>query len=71
VLRWIALSGLLEAADEQHMLTWEHRGSSLDAAVRIAGDERAGLERLSYRSVGSTMRDVVRRSGGGAGRRRR
>ena len=28
------------------MLTWEHGGFSLDAAVRIAGDDRAGLERL-------------------------
>jgi len=46
VLRWFARSGLLEAADAQDMLTWEHAGFSLDAAVRMAGDERAGLERL-------------------------
>ena len=42
VLRWFARSGLLEAADAQDMLTWEHGGFSLDAAVRIAGDDRAG-----------------------------
>jgi hypothetical protein len=46
VLRWFARSGLLEHADAQDMLTWEHGGFSLDAAVRIAGDDRAGLERL-------------------------
>lgn len=46
VLRWFARSGLLEAADAQDMLGWEHGGFSLDAAVRIAGDDRAGLERL-------------------------
>ncbi len=38
--------GRLEAADAQDMLTWEHRGFSLHAAVRMAGDDRAGLERL-------------------------
>jgi hypothetical protein len=46
VLRWFARSGLLEAADAQDMLGWEHGGFPLDAAVRIAGDDRAGLERL-------------------------
>jgi hypothetical protein len=46
VLRWFARSGLLEAAVARDMLGWEHGGFSLDAAVRIAGDDRAGLERL-------------------------
>ena len=46
VLRWFARNGGLAAADAQDMLTWEHGGFSLDAAVRIAGDDRAGLERL-------------------------
>jgi hypothetical protein len=69
--RWLALSGLLEVADGQDMLSWEHGGFYLDAAVRIDGDDRARLERRSYRCVGSTMRDGVRRSGGGAGRRPR
>jgi len=40
VLRWFARRGLLEAADAQDMLGWEHGGFSLDAAVRIAGDDR-------------------------------
>jgi Putative transposase len=46
VLRWFALRGLLEAVDVKSMLGWEHGGFSLDAAVRIAGDDRAGLKRL-------------------------
>jgi hypothetical protein len=46
VLRWFARSGGLPAADARDMLGWEHGGFSLDAAVRIAGDDRAGLERL-------------------------
>lgn len=46
VLRWFARSGLLEPADAHDMLGWEHGGFSLDAAVRVTDDDRAGLERL-------------------------
>lgn len=46
VPRWFARSGLLEAAHARDMLGWEHGGCSLDAATRIAGGDRAGLERL-------------------------
>ncbi len=46
MLRWFARSGLLDATDAQDMLGWEHGGFSLDAAARIAGGDRAGLERL-------------------------
>jgi len=45
-LRWFARSGLLEADDARDMLGWEKGGFSLDAAVRIGGRDRAGLERL-------------------------
>ncbi len=45
-LRWFARSGLLVPADAEAMLAWEHGGFSLDAAVRIADDARAGLEQL-------------------------
>lgn len=46
VLRSFARNGLLEAADALDMLGWEYGGFYLDAAVRIAGDDSAGLERL-------------------------
>jgi hypothetical protein len=46
VLRWFARSGLLEPEEARDMLGWAHGGFSLDAAVRIAGPDRAGLERL-------------------------
>ena len=46
VLRWFARSGLLEPAETRDMRGWAHGGFSLDAAVRIAGPDRAGLERL-------------------------
>ncbi len=46
VLRWFARSGLLEPEAARDMLGWAHGGFSLDAAVRIAGPDRAGLERL-------------------------
>jgi hypothetical protein len=46
VLRGFARSGGLPAGDARDMLGWDHGGFSLDAAVRIAGDDRAGLERL-------------------------
>jgi len=46
VLHWFSRHGLLDPDDARDMLTWEHGGFSLDAGVRIAGDDRAGLERL-------------------------
>jgi hypothetical protein len=46
VLRWFARSGLLDGDDARDMLGWNNGGFSLDASVRIAGHDRAGLERL-------------------------
>ena len=47
VLRWFARAGLLDSADARDMAGWHHGGGfSLDAAVRIEGPDRAGLERL-------------------------
>ena len=46
VLRWFARSGLLDADDARDMLGWDNGGFSLDASVCIAGEDRAGLERL-------------------------
>jgi len=46
VLRWFARSALLDADDVRAMLAWDSGGFSLDAAVRISGHDRAGLERL-------------------------
>jgi len=46
VLRWFARSGLLDTDDVRDMLGWDNGGFSLDASVRIAGRDRAGLERL-------------------------
>jgi len=46
LLRWFARSGLSEPDDGREMLVWENSGFSLDAAVRIAAGDRAGLERL-------------------------
>ena len=47
VLRWFARAGTLDPADAQDMAGWHHGGGfSLDAAVRIEGLDRAGLERL-------------------------
>jgi hypothetical protein len=45
VLRWFARSGRLEAEDARNRLGWDKGGFSLDASVRIAGRDRAGLER--------------------------
>ena len=45
-LRWFARSGLLEPEDARDRLAWENGGFSLDAAVRIGGQDRARLERL-------------------------
>jgi hypothetical protein len=44
VLRWFARSGLLDADDARDMLAWDNGGFSLDASVRIAGPDRAGLD---------------------------
>jgi hypothetical protein len=46
VLRWFARSGLIERDDVREMLAWENSGFSLDAAVRVGAQDRAGLERL-------------------------
>lgn len=46
VLRWCAGSGLIGPDDVREMLAWAKNGSSLDASVRIAARDRAGLERL-------------------------
>ena len=46
VLRWFARSGLIERDDVREILAWENSGFSLDAAVRVAAHDRAGLERL-------------------------
>jgi len=46
VLRWFARSGLIEPGDVREMLAWDNSGFSLDAAVRVAAHDRAGLERL-------------------------
>jgi hypothetical protein len=47
VLRWFARARTLDPADARAMAGWDHGGGfSLDAAVRIDGHDRAGLERL-------------------------
>ena len=46
VLRWFARSGLIERDDVREMLAWDNSGFSLDAAVRVGAQDRAGLERL-------------------------
>ena len=46
VLRWFARSGLIEPEDIREMLAWDNSGFSLDAAVRVAANHRASLERL-------------------------
>jgi len=46
VLRWFARSGLIDSGDVREMLSWNNSGFSLDAEVRIAARDRAGLERL-------------------------
>jgi hypothetical protein len=45
VLRWFARTGRLDAEDARDRLGWDNGGFSLDAAVRIGGRDRAGLER--------------------------
>jgi hypothetical protein len=46
VLRWFACSGLIDSDDVREMLSWENSGFSLGAQVRIAAQDRTGLERL-------------------------
>lgn len=47
VLRYFRTRGLLDEADAEGMLAWQGSGGfSIDAAVRIQGDDRAGVERL-------------------------
>ncbi len=47
VLRYFHTQGLLDQADASGMLTWQGSGGfSIDASVRIEGDDRAGVERL-------------------------
>jgi len=47
VLRYFRAHGLLDELDANDMLSWQGSGGfSIDASVRIEGDDRAGLERL-------------------------
>ncbi len=47
VLRYFHTQGLLDEADADGMLTWQGSGGfSIDASVRIEGEDRAGVERL-------------------------
>ncbi len=46
VLRSLSRHGLLDPDDARDMLAWDNGGFSLDASVRIAGHNRAGLEPL-------------------------
>ena len=47
ILRWFRRQGLLEEHTVREMLGWDHAGGfSLDASIRIAAHDRAGLERL-------------------------
>lgn len=47
VLRYFRTHGLLDEVDAQGMLSWQGSGGfSIDAAVRIEGEDRAGVERL-------------------------
>jgi hypothetical protein len=47
VLRYFRTQDLLDKTDADGMLTWQGSGGfSIDASVRIEGDNRAGVERL-------------------------
>ncbi len=47
VLRYFRTQGLLDEADASGMLTWQGSGGfSIDASVRIEGEDRASVERL-------------------------
>jgi len=48
VLRCFAPSGLIEPDDVREVLDGENSGFSIDAAVRIAANDPAGLERLEH-----------------------
>jgi hypothetical protein len=46
ILRAFVGRGLLEGFEAQEMLGYKHSGFSVDSSVRIAAQDRAGLERL-------------------------
>ena len=47
VLRYFRTHDLLDEADAYGMLSWQGSGGfSIDASVRIEGEDRAGVERL-------------------------
>lgn len=46
VLRWFARNGLIDSGDVREILAWDNSGFLLDAEVRIAARDGAGLERL-------------------------
>ena len=47
MLRYFRTHGLLDEADAHGMLSWRGSGGfSIDASVRIEGEDRAGVERL-------------------------
>ena len=70
VLRYFHRHGLLDEADAHGMLSWQGSGGlSIDASVRIEGEERAGVERLlpllrsSSVRAGAALRPRTCRSG--------
>ncbi len=46
VLHWFARSRLIDRYDVHEMLDWENNDFSMDAAVRVAAHDRAGLSSL-------------------------
>ena len=47
MLRYFRTQGLLDEVDANGMLTWQGSGGfSIDASVRIEGEDGAGVERL-------------------------
>jgi hypothetical protein len=53
VLRYFRTHGLLDELDALDMLSWQGSGGfSIDASVRVEGDDRASLERLRGRAPG-------------------
>ncbi len=47
VLRYFRRHGLLDESDAHGMLSWQGSGGfSIDASVRIEGEDRAGVDRL-------------------------
>jgi hypothetical protein len=64
VLRWFARAGHLDQTDARDMAGWHHGGGfSLDAAVRIEGSDRVGLERLLRNSRAPALRPGAPRAG--------